>query len=525
MTEIYRDEMIAITQSSDGYYIRSFKKGLSLQRFSSLLQQFPRIQISNYETVRKALNEAPFGPELFAIEKERMTVEISPDQLQVWLILNIPSEELETKSRNALIHEVYDALKKANVTYGILSDALKGELSTGKHILIARGLKPVPGKDSEIKLYEVSEPKPTVIDNGQANFYDLNLIHQVQTGEWLGERLDPTPGIPGRTVLDTEIAPVNGELLPLHYDRNSIEVVREDGKDVLYSLKSGAVHFVDKDIAVYDVMEINGNVDFSTGNIDFSGYVSIKGSVEENFSVRAGKDIEISGEYGIGGVNTIESREGSIYIRGGIAGKDKAKIICKKNLYVKYLADVEVTCEGNVYVGFYIRNSKVRAKQIIVDSPRGQITGGLTDAEIKVECANIGNWTETRTHICVRGFNRGAMQSRMEQILALILEKKEQLVKLKKMIPAGKEQKSESEYSRAQKIRQALLQVSEDVRALEAERLNIINFMKTPGEGAVIVNKRIYPRVKLVIQGETMEVFEEGMASTYIVRDGMIQPI
>ena len=46
--------------------------------------------------------------------------------------------------------------------------------------------------------------------------------------------------------------------------------------------------------------------------------------------------------------------------------------------------------------------------------------------------------------------------------------------------------------------------------------------MKTPGEGAVIVKKRIYPKVKLVIQNVGFEVAEEAMAPTFVARDGEV---
>ena len=62
----------------------------------------------------------------------------------------------------------------------------------------------------------------------------------------------------------------------------------------MYSLKNGAVNYVGDSIAVYDVMEVKGDVDFNIGNIDFNGYVNIKGTIEENFSVKARDDIEIS---------------------------------------------------------------------------------------------------------------------------------------------------------------------------------------------------------------------------------------
>jgi uncharacterized protein (DUF342 family) len=324
-------------------------------------------------------------------------------------------------------------------------------------------------------------------------------------------------------VYGVEIEPECGELVPLHYDRNSVELVREDGKDVLYALKTGAVYNIDNNIAVYDVLEIDGDVDFNSGNIDFSGYVFIKGSVEENFSVRSGKDIEILGEYGIGGVDTIESVDGNIYIRGGVAGKNRAKIKCKKNLYVKYLSDVEVICEGSVYVGFYIRNSKIRAKQVIVDSSRGQIVGGLTDTDIRVECADIGNRMETRTWVTVRGFNRDELQGRVEEIVGIVREKKEQLIKLKRMMKGTDRKKNDA--SIMQKTRFALLQVQAEIKSLEAERLSVQNFMKTPGEGAVIVKRRIYPKVRIEIQGEALEIGEEALASVFIVRDGRVQPI
>lgn len=524
MEVIYRDEAIAITQDKDVFYLESFNKGTTLESFNELLKQFPYIKITSFITVKNVLSNAPYGPEMFACVKERISIEISKDGLEAYMTLNIPEQELAQKKRNELVMELMDALQSAGIKYGILFDALKGELHPNMPILAARGTVPVNGKDSVIKMYTIPEPKPRIIDNGNVNYYDLNLINQVQAGEWLGERLDPVPGVPGMSVRGTEIKPLEGEYYPLLYDRNSVELVREEGRDVLYSLKSGAVHYAGDYISVYDVMEIKGDVDFNSGNIDFNGFVTIRGGVEENFSVRAKNDIDISGEYGLGGVNTIESLEGSIYIRGGAAGKNRAKLICKKNLYVKYLSDTEVICGGTVYIGFYARNSIIKARQVIVESPRGQIVGGLIDADIRVECAEIGNRMESKTNIVIRGFNRAALMNRMDEISALILEKKEQLVRLKIMLKDVNDRPLKDN-SLILKTRQALRLVQDDILTLEGERLGIINYLKTPGDGAIIVKKRIFPRVRLVIQNISMEITEETLAPTYIVRNGMIQAI
>lgn len=527
MKKIYHDDTLAILKSSDGYYIQTYTVGMSPEHFFAFVKkQFPNIEFTNFQAVKKALQNAPYGPELFGTEKARVTVQVSDDQLAAYITLHVPDEMLDMKHRKDLVLEIIEALKKFGVSYGIIPDILKGELKVNKPILIARGIPPVHGRDSEIRMYEIREPKPTIIDNGKANYYDMNLINKVQAGDWLGERTDPTPGIPGTSVYGTEIEPVNGECAPIYYDRNSIEMVREEGKDVLYALKSGAVYYLGENISVYDVLEINGDVDFNSGNIDFNGYVSIKGTVEENFSVRAGKDIEISGEYGIGGVGRIESLDGNIYIRGGVAGKNRAKIICKNNLYVKYISDAEVICGGNVHVGFYVRNSVIRAKQVIVDSPRGQLAGGLTDVDVKVECAEIGNRLDTRTQIIVRGFDRNKMQGRMNEIISLVRSKKEQLGILKEMSRKPEKGKfSDIDYSALQKARFALRQIQDEIKDLERERLTLMEYMKTPDEGAVIVKKRIFPKVKLMIHGVTADIAGESSASVYIEKDGSIQSV
>ena len=67
----------------------------------------------------------------------------------------------------------------------------------------------------------------------------------------------------------------------------------------LYAKDRGCVLRGDT-IGVYDFLEIKGDIDFSTGNVDFDGYLSVKGTVEDNFSVFSAKDMEILSEYGVG---------------------------------------------------------------------------------------------------------------------------------------------------------------------------------------------------------------------------------
>ncbi|GAE90023.1 hypothetical protein JCM21531_3602 [Acetivibrio straminisolvens JCM 21531] len=109
-------------------------------------------------------------------------------------------------------------------------------------------------------------------------------------------------------------------------------------------------------------------MDFKTGNIIFDGYVTIKGTVTDGFYVEATKDIEISSPIGIGNVKGIKSREGSIYIKGGISSKGSAQISAKKNIYTKFVDNAKLSCGGIAHIGFYCINSTVEAKEVFIES-------------------------------------------------------------------------------------------------------------------------------------------------------------
>ena len=108
------------------------------------------------------------------------------------------------------------------------------------------------------------------------------------------------------------------------------------------------MHYQGDRISVSNLLEITEDVDFKTGNIDFDGFLSIRGTVADNFSVAANKDVEILGNFGIGSVKEIESRCGSVYIKGGIAGKNKAVVKSTRDLYTKYVSDATILCDGDV---------------------------------------------------------------------------------------------------------------------------------------------------------------------------------
>ncbi len=519
---VYRDRFIKITKRKDGYYLESLHSGMSFEDFNKIIKTIPSIKITGFFAVKSVLLKAPHPPILFGEEKERVTIEVSGDLLKAYLILNVPEMDLELENRKELIGEILAALADKQVVYGINTSLLKGKLEPFKRILIAEGIPAINGKDAVIRKYEIHNPKPQIIDKNKVNHYELNLIHHVNVGDWLGEREDPKAGISGKTVTGKEIKPIPGKMLPLLYDRISVREEYKDGVTTLYARKSGAVCYKGDSISVYNYLEIKGNVDFKTGNVDFDGYLSVKGTVEDSFTVTAERDIEIMGVYGVGAANKIDSRDGSIYIKGGIAGQNKAYIRCNKNLYVKYLKDVDVECEGTVYVGFYTMNANIRAKQVIIEGNKGKIVGGEITADIRVESPEIGNKAETRTKIKVHGFDRGTMKAQLDYITEKLENAKSNMAKIKQIMQVYTDAHSLTSEQRVAytKVMDKYAEIKDAIRELETERKNCIQYLKTPGEGAIIVKSRIYPKVRVSIKDSIEEITQKGLGRTYYYNKG-----
>lgn len=519
---LYKNEYIEITREAGTFFVRSTMRGMSLEAFNKVLRDaFPNVRITSFIAIKNVLLKAPYGPEPFGEERERVTISVTDDALKAYMTLYVADEDLAAHKRVELVKEIFESLSKAGIVYGIKTNVLASELKSGVEYLIAEGIPAVNGTDAVIKTYEITAPKPQVIDSGKVNHYELNLINHVEKGEWLGERIEPTPGIPGKNVMGKEIPPIPGKTYPLLYDRVSVYEETANGVTTLYAKKSGAVYYKGDAIGVYDYLEIKGDVDFSTGNVDFDGFLSIKGTVEDNFCVAANRDIEILGEYGVGAAEQIISREGNVYIKGGIAGKGKATLKCKKNLYVKYLSDITVECEGNVYIGFYSMNSYIKARQVIIESPRGRIIGGVVEAEVRISAAQIGNQAESRTIVRVRGFDRNRLKGELDTVTARLEDCKNQLARVKQhmQVYSCSSLLTDEQRSVFENMKNQYADLRDELKSLEYTLKGLIDDLKTPGEGAIISKDRCYPKVRVEIKGLSLELSKEYPMTTFYYHD------
>jgi uncharacterized protein (DUF342 family) len=524
---VYCSEYIKITKKNDGFYIESYKKGMTLEQFNKLISTHPEIKVNSFMTIKNALLNAPVSPAKFGELKDRIDVEVSGDELRAFITLSVTEDELIGEKADALCKEILKALNDKGVVFGIKKETLPGSLCIGKQILIAEGIAPVNGEDSIVRMYELKDPKPEIKEDGNADYYELNLINRVSEGEWLGERTDPTSGTPGKSVKGRVIPAVPGKRYPLMYDRESVREVYENGVTTLYSLRNGAVNYRGDRINVSNYLEINQDIDFKTGNIDFDGYLTVKGSVEDGFSVLANKDIEILGVLGIGSVKEILSRNGSIYIKGGIAGKSRAVIISKKDIFTKYVADATIICEGSVHIGFYCLNSNITAKEVILDSTKGQIIGGNINAEIRVVSSIIGSPAEKRTNITVKGFDRLALKRKLDNILKEIENLKYALSKVKQemSVYSNTMELDKFKLAKFESVKDRFFRIKDDLKELEDQKKSLSSYLKAHGEGEVSVLKKVFPGTVIEIKNVVKEIERVYIGTNFYYSDYKINEL
>lgn len=492
---LYSNPYIQLVEKPDGFYIESFKKGYTMEQFNELLNQFPQIKITHFLALRSAILSAPRSLSKFADKRSPIEIEISPDGLKAFMTLYFSEEEWAKippeKKKEKLLHALYEQ----DVCFGILEDTLVA-IQPRIRTVVAQGIPSIEGETAQITMYKIEEPKPTLTEDGGVNHYELNLINKVQKGDWLGEKVHPTLGTPGKNVFGQTLPAKPGKNLPFLYDKKSIDEVHDPttGISTLYAKKAGAAVYKNNILHVEDVLEIQGDVSYETGNIDFDGFVNITGSIEENFMVEALQDIEVMGEMGVGGVQKIESTQGRIYIRGGIAGKNKTIIRCKKDLYTKFASDCTIECEGSVYIGFYCINCNITAKEVILESLNSRIIGGTINAQVKVVAGELGNRSEIPTTIQVSGFDRKAYEEEFEHLKEDIEKLNQRLLVIRDKVGyyAKTSPLEPSQMEEYRKLTDEFQQIKDQLTALHEKRKQYGSYLRTRGEGEIVVHRKIH---------------------------------
>jgi hypothetical protein len=258
-------------------------------------------------------------------------------------------------------------------------------------VLLSKGKAAALGLEGRV---EWLIPPPQVLrekkrTGGRVDYREYNQIVNVQQGQKILTLISPGSGEAGEDVFGQKAEGQPGKPASMKKGKN-VEVTT-DGKG-FFAQVSGMLQVSADTVSVEPNMIVPNDVDMSVGNIDFLGPVKVGKDVRDGFHIRAGKEIEIGGMVEGAGLES-----GSyIKIQGGVAGRGKARIICKGNLDAKYLNEVCVEAGGDVVIANSITNSTVKSLgKIIVTN--GGIRGANVVAQKGLKTPELGSEFGVRT--------------------------------------------------------------------------------------------------------------------------------
>ncbi|MCI8656122.1 MAG: DUF342 domain-containing protein [Oscillospiraceae bacterium] len=338
-------------------------------------------------------------------EEEQLILDAQPcfffsaDKLYAWGIVFPPVGYGAEVSREML----YQALAAQGILYGVnthLVDRWAMDREKYLHLfLVATGKPAFDGANGNIV---DSFPREAVrsleVDEfDRVDYTALNLIHNVKQGQEICRLIKPTEGEPGRTVLDTEIPAKCGKSVPLPKGRNT--EISEDGTLLIASI-AGDVEFTGRSFQVKPVLEIPGNVDFSTGNINFLGDINIRGDVLSGFTVRAMGNIQVAGVVEAG--STVEAG-GDLVVVKGILGDGTTIIRAHRSIFSKYIENSTIYVRENLQTDCIINSQIYSDGEVLVVSGRGTIIGGRIWAAKRINALTVGARSECRTSVMLGG--------------------------------------------------------------------------------------------------------------------------
>lgn len=436
-----------------------------------------------------------------------------------WMFMIPPWGEGGTLERATLDQ----ALTDNGVVFGIDQDALDALFEAKQYFRltpVAFGTPPVEGENGRIVEHFLRElPKEVRVDeHGKADYRAEYLVQAVEQGEVICDIIPPVEGTPGQGVNGQPVAPQ--KVTPAKVPSGANTTITPDGTQMI-ATRAGHVEFGGGVFTVKPVLEINGDVDYSTGNIDFRGDVHIHGDVREHFSVHATGSVTIDGLVEAANVEA----GGNIMISCGVLGDNRALIKSGGRLQAKYLENCVAYASESIAADCIMASQTYSDGTIEVMTGRGTIIGGSLIAAKSVKARIIGCQNDRVTEITL-----GALpyvQNEMIDIetdLVTVQMELEALERDLKYLASQDGMDGNSEKTAKARLRKSVLTMKEQKLLKQKEKLGTM----TPDLSKCRLEaSTVYPSTSVTVQGYIWRANEirNSCKLTYDVKLGEIRDV
>jgi len=393
-----------ITQKTDGVYLTVGQlepnEKLSRKDVITLIDSY-NVQDVDFAALSETLKGDLSNKEIKISDKagihqvgEEAIIEISKDKMEAFVIFKEPVND-GAKLDAAGIVGVLQSEGIVDYNMDTINTLATHKVYERKYA-IAKGTPPVNGTDGYLQYHFNNEnlrPKPKILEDGSVDFRQLGLLRLCERGDVLVTSVPEKDGTDGIDVTGNVIPYVKGRApQPIPAGKNTF--VSEDGLHLIAD-SSGQLVINQGKININPCLEIKGNVDNSTGDIDFNGQVIINGNVLTGFTVKAVGNIEVHGVCEGANLET----EADIVIGRGAQGMEKAKLHAGGSVTAKFIEGCNVSAEGNISADSILNSNVTCGGDVVLAGKRGLLTGGKLIAGNKLVAKTIGSPMGTTTII------------------------------------------------------------------------------------------------------------------------------
>jgi uncharacterized protein (DUF342 family) len=394
-------------------------------------------------------------------------------------------------------------IRKAGITHGILHDqvdlvASYPEKLTQEGIKIAQQIEPVPGKDALLEYHFSPDTSyvPLRLEDGSVDFHHVDVVKCVTKGQKLVTKHPATEGSSGYTITGHAISPPLGADVPL--PKGKCTETSGDETELLAS-QTGHAFIQDGKVHVEEVLIVQKNVDYSTGDVNFSGEVIIRGDVLSDFKVLSKENIHINQQVERAEVRT---ESGSIFVNRGIHGGERAVLHAAVDIRAGFAEQANLTAGKSVIIKDSLIQCNVNAGESVeVLGGKGVVVGGTIHAGHRLSCKILGADQGGQTYVEVGTLLDEKKTKKLEKVRERQQPILEEIEKVKKAAEMMKEVGVETSAAEA-----LLKKHVEAWQEVEHEAMEIYNLQSEDG---IVVQKGLLPGVTISMAGRKLTIAKQ----------------
>lgn len=442
-------------------------------------------------------------------------ITVSDDENAAYIYVGAP----ETDTELYTLQKLLEYAKDAGITHGISEDVLKTIIQKNvynKTVKFAQATPVVDGKDGWYEfLFDTHiDTKPKILRDGSVDYSEYGSVPAVTEGDRLAIYHPPVPSKDGINVHGSSILAKKGKDLARLKGKGFVI----DPTNTIYTAKyDGKVTYIGERLVVDKELVVEGDVSYTTGDIEFQNDIHIRGNVFSGVKVVSQRGNIIVDGYV---EQAVLSAKKDVVLKNGMQGNGKGSIEAGGDVKGKFFEQSQIVCKGDVNANA-IMNTKIDAGQdIIVSGKYGVIVGGSVSAMRCISANIIGNMSEVRTEI------KAGVDGDLFALLAQCRHNREESEKALRTVSESLEKLQlimektntpELNKKRMQLMR-SKIECDAKVNGLTEKEEEILEQMEKSNHARVTINKIINPGTIITINGLKVAVTEENHHVEYARR-------